>query len=113
MGDDDHTWALRGLLAAVSDLAEVPHAGPVGRVLLAVAVAGKGCSDDTVARSASMPVDAVREVLPSMLVRCLQVPPLLTAKANPHRLGLTYSGIRLTGEGSRRIIKLREYLTRQ
>ena len=109
----DHTKLKLGLLDATVALAELPHAGQVGRILLAVAVNGKGCSDDAISLSASLPIAVVREVLPSMLERCLHVPPLLTAKANPHRLGLTYSGIRLTGEGSRRIIKLREYLTRQ
>ena len=77
MTDDTHTKLLRGLLAAVTDLDVLPHAGPAGRVLLAAAVSGKGCSDDAVASNASMPVAAVREILPSMLERCQHVPALL------------------------------------
>ena len=51
----------RGLLAAVTDLDVLPHAGPAGRVMLAAAVAGNGCSDDAVALAASMLAAAVRE----------------------------------------------------
>ena len=112
MIDDDHTRLLRGLLAAVTDLDVLPHPGPAGRVLLAAAVSGKGCSDDTVASNASMPVAAVREILPSMMERCQHVPALLTAKVNRHPLGTTYGGIRLTGEAMRRLRKFEDYLTR-
>ena len=82
MTDDEPTRLLRGLLSAHTDLDVLPHAGPAGRVMLAAAVAGKGCSDDAVARAASMQVDAVRDIIPTMLDRCLHVPALLTAKAN-------------------------------
>ena len=58
MTDDDHARLLRGLLAAHTDLDVLPHAGPAGRVMLAAAVAGKGCSDDAVAHTASMRVVA-------------------------------------------------------
>ena len=112
MTDDEPTRLLRGLLSAHTDLDELPHAGPAGRVMLAAAVAGKGCADDAVARAASMPVEAVREVIPRMLERCLHVPALLTAKVNRHPLGTTYSGIRLTGEATRRLRKARDDLTR-
>lgn len=44
----DDTKVLRGLLAAVVDLADLTHAGPRGRVLLAAAVAGTGCSDGVI-----------------------------------------------------------------
>ena len=77
---DDQTRLLRALLSAVTDLDELPHPGPAGRVLLAAVVAGKSCSDDAVARAASMPVDAVREIIPALVDRCLHVPALLTAK---------------------------------
>ena len=110
--DDEHTRLLRGLLAAVVDLDVLPHAGPVGRVLLAAAVAGRGCSDGEVAFNASMPVAAVRAILPSMLERCQHVPALLTAKVNRHPLGITYTGIRLTGDAMRRLRKCEDYLTR-
>ena len=73
---------------------------------------GKGCSDDAVARAASMPVDALRNVLPSMLERCLHVPALLTAKANRTQAGTLYTGIRLAGEGQRRVLLLRDYVVR-
>ena len=113
MADDEHTRLLRGLLAAHTDLDVLPHAGPAGRVLLAAAVAGPGCSDDTVALNASLPVAAVREILPSMLERCQHVPALLTAKANiVPGYAVTFSGIRLTGEANRRLRKARDYLTR-
>ena len=109
---DDHTRFLRALLSAVTDLDELPHPRHTGRVLLAAAVAGKSCSDDAVARAASMPVAIVREVLPTMLDRCLHVPALLTAKANRTPAGTLYTGIRLTGEGQRRALLMRDYLTR-
>jgi hypothetical protein len=70
---------------------------------MAAAVEGKGCSDDAGARDASMPVVAVRDVLPSMLDRCLHVPALLTARPNRHLLGTTDIGMRLKGEGQRMI----------
>ena len=112
MTDQDHTRLLRAMLTAVVDLDELPHPRHAGRVLLAAAVAGKSCSDDAVARVASMPVAAVREVLPSMLDRCLHVPALLTAKANRTPAGTLYTGIRLTGEGQRRVLLLRDYVVR-
>lgn len=52
MIDGDHTRLLRALLSAVTDLDELPHPRHAGRVLLAAAVEGKGCSDDAVARAA-------------------------------------------------------------
>ena len=80
--------------------------------MLAAAVAGPGCSDDTVAFNASMPVAAVREILPSMLERCQHVPALLTAKANMvPGYTVTFTGIRLTGEATRRLRKARDDLT--
>jgi hypothetical protein len=113
MTDDDHTRLLRGLLAAITDLDVLPHAGPVGRVMLAAAVAGNGCSDDAIAHAASMPVAVVREILPSMMKRCQHVPALLTAKATiVPGYPVTFSGIRLTGEANRRLRKARDYLTR-
>lgn len=112
MTDDDHTRLLRGLLAAHTDLDVLPHTGPAGRVMLAVAVAGPSCSDDAIAHAASMPVAAVREILPSMMERCQHVPALLTAKANMvPGYAVTFTGIRLTGEASRRLRKARDYLT--
>ena len=111
MTDDAPTKLLRGLLAAVGNLNALPHGGPAGRVMLAAAVAGKGCSDDAIALAASMPVAEVREVIPSMLERCEHCPPLLVAKVNRHPLGITFSGIRLTGEAERRLRKLEEHLT--
>ena len=68
---------------------------------MASAVAGTGCSDDAVARAALMPVAAVREVLPSMLDRCLHVLALLKAKANRTRPGRSTrgSGSRVRGNG--------------
>ncbi|RYB01447.1 hypothetical protein [Lichenibacterium ramalinae] len=111
---DDQTALLHGLLSAVVDLAELPHPhpGPVGRVMLAASVAGRGCSDGAIARTASMPVTDVREVIPSMLDRCGHTPALLTAKVTRTPLGTTYTGIRLTGEATRRLQKLRDYLIR-
>ena len=100
------------MLTAVVDLDELPHLRHAGRVLLAAHVEGKGCTDDAVARAASMPVTAVRDVLPSMLDPCLHVPALLGAKINRHALGTTYTGIRLTGEGQRRVLLMRDYLVR-
>jgi hypothetical protein len=105
--DSDHTRILRALLTAVMDLDELPHSRHAGRVLLAAAVAGKSCSDDAVARVASMPVAAVRVVLPMMLDRCLHVPALLTAKANRTPAGTLYTGIRLTSEGQHRVLLMR------
>lgn len=111
--DDEHTRLLRGLLAAVNDLDALPHAGPAGRVMLAAAVAGRGCSDSEVAFNASMPVAAVREILPSMMERCQHVPALLAAKANMvPGYAVTYTGIRLTGDAMRRLRKCEDYLTR-
>ena len=110
--NDDQTRLLRALLSAVTDLDELPHPRHAGRVLLAAAVAGKSCSDDAVARVASMPVAAVRDVLPSMLDRCLHVPALFTAKANRTPAGTLYTGIRLTGEGQRRVLLMHDCLTR-
>ena len=60
---DDHTQFLRALLTAVVDLDELPHPRHAGRVLLAAAVEGKGCSDDAVARAASMTGAAVRSTV--------------------------------------------------
>ena len=113
MTDSDHTRFLRALLTAVVDLDELPHPRHAGRLLLAAAVAGTGCSDDAVARAASMPVAIVREVLPSMLDRCLHVPALVTAKENRTPAGTLYTGIRLTGEGQRRVLLMRDYLIRE
>ena len=48
MTDDDHTRFLRGFLAAHTDLEVLPHAGPARRVMLAVALAGPGCSSGQV-----------------------------------------------------------------
>ena len=79
---------------------------------MAAAVAGNGCSDDAVARAASMPVDAVREILPTMIERCLPVRAVLMAKANRTPAGTLYTGIRLTGEGQRRVLLLRDYVVR-
>ena len=89
MTDSYHTRFLRALLTAVVDLDELPHPRHAGQLLLAAAVEGKGCSDDAVARAASMPVVAVRDVLPTMIDRCLHVPALLTAKTSRHHLGTT------------------------
>ena len=47
---DDQTRLLRALLSAVTDLDELPHPRHAGRLLLAAAVEGKGCSDDAVVR---------------------------------------------------------------
>ena len=110
--DSDHTRLLRALLTAVVILDDLPHPWHAGRVLLAAAVSGKSCSDDAVARIASMQVDAVREIIPSMLDRCLHVPALLAAKANRTPAGTLYTGIRLTGEGQRRVLLLRDNLAR-
>ena len=99
-------------MSAVTDLDELPHPRHAGRLLLAAAVAGKSCSDDAVARTASMPVAAVREIIPSMLDRCLHVPALLVTKANRTPAGTLYTGIRLTGEGQRRVLLMRDYLVR-
>ena len=109
---DDHTRLLRALLSAVTDLDDLPHPRHAGRVLLAAAVAGSGVSDDAVARAASMPAAAVRNVLPMILDRCLHVPALLAAKANWTPAGTLYTGIRLTGEGQRRVLLLRDCLIR-
>ena len=109
---DDHTQLLRAMLTVVVDLDELPHPRHAGRVLLATAVAGKSCSDDAVARAASMPVAVVREIIPTMLDRCLHVPALLAAKANRTPAGTLYTGIRLTGEGQRRVLLMRDCLTR-
>lgn len=59
-----------------------------------------------------MPVAAVREIIPTMVDRCLQVPALLTAKANRTPAGTLYTEIRLTGEGQRRVLLLRDYVVR-
>ena len=108
----DYTRPLRALLTAVVVLDDLPHPRHAGRVLLAAAVEGKGCSDDAVARAASMPVAIVRDVLSTMLDRCLHVPALLVAKANHTPAGTLYTGIRLTGEGQRRVLLLRDCLMR-
>ena len=112
MTDDEPTRLLRGLLEAVTSLDALPHGGPAGRVMLAAAVAGRGCSDDAIALAASMPVGEVREILPSMLERCQHVPALLAAKVNRHPLGISFTGIRLMGEAERRLRKFQDYLTR-
>ena len=109
---DDHTRLLRAMLTAVVDFDDLPHPRHAGRVLLAAAVASSGVSDDAVARAASMPVAAVREILPAMVDRCLHIPALLTAKANRTPAGTLYTGIRLTGEGQRRVLLMRDYLVR-
>ncbi len=106
----DHTHLMRGLLSAVTALEELPHPRPAGRLLLAAALAGKGANDDAVASFASMPVAVAREVIPTMLVRCQHVPPLLAAKTNRHLLGTTYSNIRITADGQRRLILMRDHL---
>jgi hypothetical protein len=108
----DHTRLLRALLSAVTNLDELPHPRHAGRLLLAAAVQGKGCSDDVVARVASMSVGAVRDVLPSMLDRYLHVPALLTAKVNRTPAGVLYTGIQLTGERQCRVLLLRDYVVR-
>ena len=82
-------------------------------MLLAATVGGNGCSDDAVARAASMPVAIVRDVLPSMLDRCLHVPALLTARSNRTPAGTLCMRIRLTGEGRHRVLLLRDYLARE
>lgn len=64
------------------------------------------------AMAASIPVEQIREIIPTMLVRCLQIPPLLTAKTNVHLMSTTYTAIRLTGEATRRMMRLRDYLDR-
>ena len=78
--------------------------------MLAVAVAGKGCSDDAVARTASMPVELVRSVIPSMLERCQHVPALLVAKANRTPAGTIFSGIRLSEEAERCLRHLQDMI---
>ena len=110
--DRDHTRLLRALLTAFVELNELPHPRHAGRVLLAAAVAGTSCSDSAVARTASLPVDAVREIIPSMVDRCLRVPALLVAKVNRTPAGILYTGIRLTGEGQRRVLLMRDCLIR-
>jgi hypothetical protein len=45
-----------------------------------------------------------------MFDRCLHVPALLTVKANRTPAGTLYTGIRLTGEGQRRVLLLRDYV---
>ena len=107
---DDHPSLLRALLTAVVDLDELPHPRHTRRLLLAAPVAGKSCSDDAVARAASMPVDAVREIIPAMVDRCLHIPALLAAKASRTPAGTLYTGIRLTGEGQRRVLLMRDYV---
>ena len=86
----------------MTDLDELPHLGPTGRVLLAAAVAGNGASDDAVARAASMPVAIVRDVLLSMLDRCLHVPVLLVAKVNRHPARTIDTGHSLVRHSSER-----------
>ena len=76
---NDDIKILHGLLNATVAIADLPHPGQVGRVLLAVAIAGRGCSDDMVAKVASLPVDVVRDAMPAMLERCRHVPALLVA----------------------------------
>ena len=73
MTDDDHMKLLCGLLAAYTDLDVLPHTGPAGRVMLAAAVAGKGCSNNAIARAASMPVAAYPHAAihhPTSVARC-------------------------------------------
>ena len=106
----DHTDIMRGLLSAITSLDELPHPRPAGRLLLAAALAGKSATDDAVASLASMPVAVARDVIPTMLVRCQHVPPLLAAKTNQHLLGVTYSNIRITADGQRRLIRMRDHL---
>ncbi|MGI3903358.1 MAG: hypothetical protein ACRYGP_13085 [Janthinobacterium lividum] len=106
---DDHTALMRGLPSAITAFDELPHPRPAGRLLLA-ALAGKGANDDAVASLASMPVTVAREVTPTMLVRCQHVPTLLAAKTNRHLLGTTYSNIRITADGQRRSIRMRDRL---
>ena len=110
--DSDHTGLLRAMLTAVVDLEELPHPLTPAEVRTQRICWVASCSDDAVAHVASMPVDAVREVLPSMLDRCLHVPALLAAKANRTPAGTLYTGIRLTGEGQRRVLLLRDYIVR-
>ena len=111
--NDDHTAVLRALMNVVTDLDELPHPRAAGRILLGAAVAGKGCSDDAVARTASMAIEAVRYVIPTMLDRRLHVPPLLVAEATWASSGvMIYTGIRLTEEAERRLMHLREYIAR-
>ena len=107
-------WVRFPLLRAlnvVADLDELPHPRVAGRIILAVAVVGRGCSDDAVARVASMPVDAVRAVIPAMVDRHQHVPPLLTAKVIRRPLQTAYIDIRLRREAQSRIIKLCEYIS--
>ena len=112
MTDSDQTRLLRALLTAFVELNELPHPRHAGRVLQAAAVAGRSCSDSVVARTVSLPIDAVREIIPSMVDRCLHVPALLVAKANRTPAGTLYTGIRLTGEGQRRVLLMRDCLIR-
>jgi hypothetical protein len=107
---EDHTDLMRGLLSAITSLDELPHPRPAGRLLLAAALAGKGANDDAVASLASLPVAVAREVISTMLVRCQHVPPLLAAKTNRDILGVTYSNIRITADGQRRLIRMRDHL---
>ena len=109
---NDDTKVLHGLLAATVALADLPHPGQVGRVLLGAAIAGRGCSDDMVAKVASLPIDVVRNVMPAMLERCQQVPALLVAKANRTPAGTIYTGIRLSEEAERRLMHLRDFFKR-
>ena len=109
MTDDEPTRLLRGLLAAVTALDVLPHAGPAGRVLLAAAVAGRGCSDDAVASNA---IDDGRGCTGGPAEHDGAMPALLAAKVNRHPLGITFTGIRLTGEAERRLRKFEDYLTR-
>ena len=57
-----------------------------------------------------MPIAVARDVIPTMLVRCLHAPPLLAAKTNRHPLGTTYTNIRITADGQRRLIGMRDHL---
>lgn len=86
---------------------ELPHPRYAGRVLLATAFADGVCSDVAVARTAAIPVEKIREIIPSMLDRCLRVPALLEAKKTRTASGTRYEGIRLTAEGQRRVGVLR------
>ena len=100
----DHTEILRALLTAMVALNDLPHPRYAGRLLLATALVGNGCSDDAVARTAAIPIGEVQEIIPSMLDRCLHIPALLTAKANRTPAGTRYTGIQLTDEGHRQVL---------
>ena len=97
----DHTDIIRGLLSSITALDGLPHPRPAGRLLLAVALAGKGANDDAVAGLASMPVAGARDVIPTMLLGVSMSPP----SSLPTR-----SGIRITADGQRHLINMRDHL---